>query len=225
MAKVREKRGSKKAGTGNITIDLGETIEKKLRAAGLSSGEGRAKMAGPSGRRLGMFAGGRSGAVAGGHRPWYSRFGRPWMGQEPRAGAYTFIPPAIASVKTSDVLTGLALGTVMNRATVRITKALWQGQSEMLYDGIGVVVGLIPLLIKRSGTMLGVAVPGAVMFGAALVDALGDLALGKAEMAGSPRVGAADAAQSARQRLASIQARIAAPQQQRNLPRVVAQPA
>lgn len=250
MSKPKQKGAGRTSGTGNVTIDLGETIEKKLRAAGLGGeragvGKGSQSPAKAQAGAPGLFGGYRPNASSspGGYRPWYSRFGRPWMGQEGAAPAispraFTLIPPAIAQVKTTEVLTGVGLGIIGNRAVVRTTSYFWRSNnSRLLHEGIAFVAGLIPVFVKRNATTLGVAIPGAVFLGGTIVDLLLDLvkmphpALQGSE--GSPQAaGGADAALAARQKLAAIQQRMQQPQaaapqaqqQQRALPRVVAQP-
>jgi hypothetical protein len=247
MTKPKQKGAGKGKDTGNVTIDLGETIEKKLRAAGLTGpreqmGKGSTGKTAAASWRPGMF-GGRSGSF-GGYQPWYSRSGRPWLGQGaevtafPMPGgrtAFTLIPQAIAQVKTTEVLTGVGLGIVGNRALVRLTPLVWKGNtSRILHEGLAFIAGLIPIFIKRNATTLGVALPGAVYLGGTIVDMLFDAIhmpanVLKGSQQGSPQVSGADAANAARQKLAAIQQRIQhqpAPvgQVQRPLPRVVAQP-
>lgn len=227
MNKVKGKSAGRKASSGNVTIDLGETIEKKLRAATMASGASAGKP-GLRGYRAGILSGHRSGTV-GNYRPWYSRVGRPWLGQN----SYSLIPAAIANVKTTEVLTGLGLGIVGNRAVARLTPMLWPGQSPLLHEGIAFVAGLLPVLIQKNATTVGVAIPGGVMLGASLVDALFNWAfpasVGVPGAVVPPPAGGmqGNSAMAARQKLASIQARMAqqAPvqQQQQPLPRVVAQ--
>jgi len=216
--------------SGNVTIDLGETIDKKLRAAGLRTGVGK-------GSSSAKAIPGRPGALAsyrpgmfGGFRPWYSRLGRPLMGQDVMAPgkAWTLIPTAIQQVKTTEVFTGLGLGLLGNRALVRLTPMLWRNDSRLLHEGLAFVAGLAPMLFKRNATTLGVAVPGAVFLGGSLLDLLFNAVGLKPGMElkggeGAPR---SDAAMAARQKLAAIQQRInlAQAQPRSQIPRVVAQP-
>lgn len=229
-----EKKSSGGAGDGNVTIDLGEVVEKKLRAAGLRTEVGKSGGAKKGGYKAGTFGGYRPG-MFGGYRPWYSRFGRPWLGQEAAPSRrYSLIPEAIKQVNTADVLTGLALGIVGNRALVRLTPALWTtNDQKLVHEGIAFLAGLVPMLFKRTATTLGVAVPGAVMLGGTLVDKLFTALFGPPAVtlkgggmaAGGIRGGEAT---EARQRLAAIQQRINLAQQgqrgQGPVPRVVARP-
>jgi hypothetical protein len=236
-------------GSGNVVIDLGETIEKKLRAAGLSGSRAAAsasKISGSkslyspfksaAGNRPGMFGGPRAGAFSayrpgmfGGYRPWYSRFGgRPWLGQEAAAAAVPYAPPGrwgllpaqLQQVKTTELLTGMAFGVLGNRALVRLTPLLFkpaagEKPSKLLHEALAFGAGLVPLLFKRNPTTLGVAVPGAVIFAASLVDKLYDaINLPKADLAGGDGAPRVDAALAARQKLAAIQQRIGAAQTQ-----------
>lgn len=229
--------------TENVTIDLGETIEKKLRAAGLRTEVGRPASktgnvkGGPvKGGQPGTFGGYRPG-MFGGYRPWYQRFGRPGLGAEATERKFTLIPAAIAQVKTTELLTGLGLGIVGNRALIRLTPALWDNDSKLLHEGLAFVAGLVPMLFKRNATTVGVAVPGAVYLGGTLVDKLFD-AVGlpaAKQLRGIQAPARPDAALAARQKLAAIQNRInlagqqgqqARPQaapQRTQVPRVVAQ--
>lgn len=244
MTKAKQKGAGKGngKGTGNVTIDLGETIEKKLRAAGLTGPREEMGKPGKSstaaGWKPGMLAGQRP-ATYGGYRPWYSRAGRPWLGQEAAAypsRSFTLIPTELATVKTTQVLTGLGLGIVGNRALVRLTPLMWKGNtSKILHEGMAFLAGLVPIFFKRNATTLGVALPGAVFLGGTIVDMILDAVhmpanVLKGGSGASPQVSGADAANAARQKLAVIQQRIQQPQQpavqqaQRPLPRVVAQP-
>jgi hypothetical protein len=216
MTKKPQKGAGRDAGKGNVTIDLGETIEKKLKAAGMAGGAHKGSLSRqgyrPGGYRPGMF---------GGYRPWYaSRFsssGGSWaLGQ--RLG----LPEQL---KTSDALTGIGLGIAGGRALVRVTPDIIKTDSRLAHEAIAFGVGLVPLLAKRNSLTMGVALPGAVFLGGAVVDWLLDqVGMGKPALrggAGAPRQGA-DAAFAARQKLADIQARIR-PQGQ-PAPRVVAVP-
>jgi len=212
-SKASKSKGAGRASSGNVTVDLGEAIEKKIRDAGLR----RTEVAGvpPSLRgryRPGMF---------GQYRPWLGRFGggRPWLGQDTMAPARRFniIPVEVQTVKTSSVLTGIGLGLVGNRALVRVTPMLWQNDSKLLHEGIAFVATLLPMLFKRTATTVGVAIPGLVFLGGSLVDLVMN-AVGVPQKAlkgseGSARIG--DASMAARQRLAAIQQKIQAPQPQR----------
>lgn len=235
MSKASKSAGRSKGGNVPVNVfDLGEKIDKKLdmtiadklREAGLRTGVGKTS----SGNvKPGAF-GGYKPAMFGGYRPWYSRFGRPGLGQEVvTERKFTLIPTTLQTTKTTEVLTGLGLGLLGNRALVRVTPALWKNDSKLLHEGLAFVAGVIPMIFKRNGTTLGVAVPGAVMLGGTLLDKLFDAILGPPSLSlkgaeGAPR---ADAALAARQKLAVIQQRINLAQAQAQKPpnpRVVAQP-
>lgn len=222
-----KQKGAGRASSGNVTVDLGEVLEKKIRSAGLRRTEvaGAAPARGigrPMGFRPGMY---------GGFRPWLGRFGggRPWLGQE---GSMTFpvrslIPREIQAVKTASALGGLALGLAGNRALVRVTPMIVKNDSKLLHEGMAFLAGIIPLLLKRNATTVGVAIPGIVYFGGSLLD-LGMDAIGvpPAALKGSEGAQRMDASAAARQRLAALQQRIQMPQQQPQQPavrRVVAQ--
>lgn len=209
----KPQKGAGRDGKGNVTIDLGETIEKKLRAASMSGGAGKGSLSRP-----GYRSGGYRPGMYGGYRPWYaSRFsssGGNWaLGQ--RLG----LPE---SLKTSDALTGIGLGIAGGRALVRVTPDIIKTDSKLAHEAIAFGVGLVPLLAKRNSLTMGVALPGAVFLGGAVVDWLLDqVGMVKPALRGSgaPRQGA-DAALAARQKLADIQARI----RPAGAPRVVAVP-
>lgn len=228
MDKASKQKGAGRSSSGNVTVDLGEAIEKKIRDAGLKRTEvaGAAPARGigrPFGRPMGFRPG-----MYGGYRPWLGRFGggRPWMGQE---GAMTLtarslIPADIRAVNTAKALGGLGLGILGNRALVRVTPMIVKNDSKLLHEGMAFVAGIIPLLLKRNATTVGVALPGIVYLGGSLVD-LGMDAIGvpKAALKGSEGAPKMDASAAARQRLAALQQRIQVPQQQPAARRVVAQ--
>jgi len=236
------KASKKKSGTsGNVkyTIDLGEKLDKKLdltigekiRAAGLRTEVGKSTASKSGNVKPGAFSGYRPG-MFGGYRPWYSRFGRPGLGQEAVAytarNRFTLIPVALQQVKTSEVANGLGLGILGNRALVRLTPELWRNDSKLLHEALAFVAGLLPLILKRNATTLGVALPGAVLLGASLVDKVFDAVLPPRSITLKGGEGAArvDAVGQARQKLAAIQQRMSLAQQpqRQQVPRVVAQP-
>ena len=220
----------------NVTIDLGETIEKKLLAAGLRTDLGK----GGSGIRTGNSGGGPVGeqrpGLFGGYKPWYNRFNRPSMGAElTTTRTFSIIPAQLRQLTTSHVLTGLGLGIVGNRVMVRLTPKLWDNSSKILHEGLAFIVGLVPMLFKRNAYTVGVAIPGLVMLGGTIVDKVLDWvgldvpAGRELRGSGAPRQ---QAALDARQRLASIAGRMQVAQalpagqpaaQQRPVPRVTAQ--
>lgn len=241
----KQKGAGRGSSSGNVPVilDVGEKIDKrldqtigeKLRAAGLRTevGGSQTSIGASKGGNVkpGAFGGYKPG-MFGGYRPWYSRFGRPGMGQDAAAiteRRFTLIPAALQQIKTTEVLEGIGLGILGNRAMVRLTPALWQNDSKLLHEGLAFVAGLIPMLFKRNAVTVGVAVPGAVVLGGTLVDKVFDLVgLPKArELKGGEGAPRADAALQARQKLAAIQQRINLAQSQAQrpaVPRVVAQP-
>lgn len=219
VSKASKSKGAGRASSGNVTVDLGEAIEKKIRDAGLR----RTEVAGgpPSTRgryRPGMF---------GQYRPWLGRFSRPWMGQE---GVIQALRPGgllqnIQNVKTTSVLTGLGVGLIGNRALVRVTPMLWKNDSKLLHEGLAFVAGILPVLFKRTATTVGVAIPGLVFLGGSLVDlVMNAVGVPEAKLAGAAGAQRIDASTAARQRLAAIQQKIQAPRPAAAAPqRVVAQ--
>lgn len=258
MAKQKSAGASRKADNGNVTVDLGEKHSKKIERmisekfakAGLA-GANRTEMGRPGASKLGS----RPGLLGGGYRPWYSRFGRPsgapalgsrfgrpgsslgrrpWLGQEgaiawaPGAGAFQ-LPMSLRQVATGNLLTGLGLGLLGNRALVRLTPQLWPNPNKLMHEGIAFAAGLIPMLFQRNAATLGVALPGAVYFLGTAVDKLFTwIGIPQATLAGAQNDNSAgaNAALAARQKLAAIQNRIQSPavQPNRGVPRVVAQP-
>jgi hypothetical protein len=232
-----KKKSAGKANDGNVTVDLGEKhhqkiermIESKLATAGMSGAQ--SGLASRFGSKAGVS--GRPGMFGGGYKPWYSRFGKPWLGQDAAAitsysmpgRRFNIIPMEIQTVKTADVVTGMALGLLGNRALVRLTPKLWAvaQTNAMVNEGIAFVAGMLPMLFKRNAMTVGVALPGAVYFAGTLVDMLYTAVGMPAKPANMSGAQAADPNQGARQRLAQIQQRINTPQAaQRSLPRVMA---
>jgi hypothetical protein len=250
MSKPQKSAGSsRKANSGNVVLDLGEKhtqkisrmIDAKFAQAGVGGAQ-KTEMGRPFGLRPGSRFGGRflgrpalgRPALGAGYRPWFANR-RPWMGQDALAitpkGIFEIIPTSLRQVVTGELLTGLGLGLVGNRALMRLTPQLWPTQSKKLvHESIAFAAGLIPMMFKRNATTLGVAVPGAVYLGGTLIDMLFDaLNMPKANLSGSEAQGVVrgnDAALAARQKLAAIQQRIqtgAVPQQAAGVPRVFAQ--
>lgn len=218
VSKASKSKGAGRASSGNVTVDLGEAIEKKIRDAGLRRTEVAGGPPAMRGRyRPGMF---------GQYRPWLGRFSRPWMGQE---GVLQALRPGILqnieSVRTTRVLTGLGVGLIGNRALVRVTPMLWKNDSKLLHEGLAFVAGILPLLFKRTATTVGVAIPGLVFLGGSLVDlVMNAVGVPEAKLAGSAGAQRIDASTAARQRLAAIQQKIQAPRPAAAAPqRVVAQ--
>lgn len=235
--KSKSKKSAGKANDGNVTVDLGEKhhqkiermIESKLATAGMSGARPGLNLPSRFGGRPSVS--GRPGMFGGGYKPWYSRFGKPWLGQDAASitaftapsRRFNIIPIEVQTVKTADVLTGVALGLLGNRALVRLTPKLWQSNTNpVVHEGIAFAAGLLPMLFKRNAMTVGVALPGAVYFAGTLVDMLYN-AVGMPPKPANMSGAQADPNQGARQRLAQIQQRINTPQAaQRSLPRVMA---
>lgn len=228
---------SRKAASGNVIVDLGEKhqarlekmIDSKLASVGMA---GKTEMGKPFSsfrtglRRPGTVGKFRPGVLGNGRRLWSSKFRRPWMGQDayavPPSKTWRIIPASITNVRTAEVLTGIGLGILGNRALLRLTPSLW-ANTRLVHEGIAFVAGLLPLIFKRNATTFGVAIPGAVMLGASLVDSVFNMIGFNAQIAGVQRHGV-EGTHAARQRLAQIQQRMNSPQQARTLPQVVARP-
>lgn len=220
----KPQKGAGQKASGNITVDLGEAIDKKLRSA---IGEARKDVSGPAkmaGYRPGMFGGYRPGGGSGLNRfSSRSSFGRPSLGsggsfrpwyadRETRFGKLGLGALGVQSeVKTWDMLTGAAIGVIGNRALVRVSPDIIKKDSALLHNAIAFVVGVIPALVKQNSITLGVAVPGAVFLAGSMVDwALDAIGINKPALKGSegaPKQGV-DQALAARQRLVEIQQRI-----------------
>jgi hypothetical protein len=228
------KKPSKGAGRkdGNVIVDLGEEIDKKISSAAVAAARSeRAEMGRPGGYRPGMFGGYRPGGYRpGGYRPGMfggrssrpGMFGgyRPWYadreGSGGTMGMKNFMKEEVTPIS---MLGGLALGVIGNRALLRVTPDIIGTTMEVAHTGIAFVVGLIPALVKPNAITVGVALPGAVYFAGSLVDwAMNKIGIQKKVLSGSAEApqqrGGADAALAARQRLADLQQRIQPAQQQ-----------
>lgn len=230
------KKGAGRKENGNVVVDLGEDIDKKLREAvkqARREDTDKVKMAGPY--RPGMFSGGfRPGGFRPGmNRPALGNQGssfRPWYADRESRMSGISIGAGIGNfrqAKTMDLLTGAGIGLVGNRALVRILPALIGSSNALVVNGLTFVVGLVPALFVQNSIVLGVALPGAVYFAGNMVDwALDKLGIQRPAMAGgaarTPNAGV-DAALAARQRLADMRSRVnpaQAPQQ--SVPRTYA---
>lgn len=228
MKKKPHKAGQSSSGSGNVTIDLGEKIEAKLRQAGMAgTGMGAKASSKPGGYRPGGYRPGMFGS----YRPWYaSRWSA--LGGGSQLGKMMLGLPE--TVNTGKMLTGSLLGIAANRALVRLSPYVIQNPSRLLHEAIAFVVGMVPYVVKRdSPVALGVAVPGFVFLGGALVDSLFDYVGFKPPRAlEGPRpqqghAGGGGGQMAARQRLANLQTRMAQHAQgapRAAAPRVVAQP-
>jgi hypothetical protein len=223
------KKPSKGAGRkdGNVIVDLGEEIDKKISSAAVAAARSeRAEMGRPGGYRPGMFGGYRPGGyrpgmfggrssrpgMFGGYRPWYADR----EGSGGTMGMKNFMKEEVTPIS---MLGGLALGVIGNRALLRVTPDIIGTTMEVAHTGIAFVVGLIPALVKPNAITVGVALPGAVYFAGSLVDwAMNKIGIQKKVLSGSAEApqqrGGADAALAARQRLADLQQRIQPAQQQ-----------
>jgi hypothetical protein len=251
--KDKKSAGAGKKSDGNVLVDLGEKhtqkidrmISTKLAEAGVRT-VGRSAATAPkasgSGPARWTPAAAKPAAMGSskGFQPWYSKFGKPWLGQGGSAvtvypGERFKILPRDLEQSGAKLFGGMGLGLIGNRAIVRITPLLWQNNSKLVHEGIAFVAGLVPLLFKRNAMTVGAAVPGAIMLGATVLDALFNwLGMPKSNLQGvgdlTPRQHI-DATAAARNKLNSVQQNVnralgqAQPQQsqpQRTLPRVVA---
>lgn len=207
-AKPRKNAGRSKD-TGNIVVDLGEEIDKKLRSvvgqvtmSGSKSKESPASMGRPGyggyrpgGYRPGMF---------GGYRPWYAdkssvggggTLGMAWLSQP---------------VKPVQMLGGMGLGVLGNRVLIRVTPDIIKTSYEWVHTGIAFLVGIIPAMVRPNSVTVGVAIPGMVFFAGSLMDAaLNAVGVKKPALSGGgsapvPRE-AAQSALATREKLASMQ--------------------
>lgn len=207
MKQKSEKKGSARKADGNITIDLGEAIEKKLGTAGMSGGKMAPRR--PGGYRPGMF---------GSYRPWYAsaRQGGPSL------GAKLGLPE---SVNVGDNLTGIFLGTAANRVLNWVVPRVLNTDSALAVNAANFGLGLIPYLAKKNGLTVGVATPGLIYLAGSIVD----WALEKSQLLGArpmlsgvSRPSASDAA-AARQKLADLQSKLSRHGAPGSVPRVQAQ--
>jgi len=248
MAKKQPSKGAgRKAESGNVIVDLGEDIDKKIRSAVGDARRSmeRTEMGRPGEFRSGGFRPGVFGHRPGGYRPGGYRPGgyrpgmfggyRPWYADRTGRGGSMGMAFMTEPVKPVQMLGGLALGVVGNRALVRVTPDLIGHPSEVIHTGIAFVVGLVPVLVRPNSITVGVAIPGAVYFAGALVDfAMNKVGIKKPTLSGAeapaqaqPQAlrGGADAALAARQKLAHLQSQIQQPVQQQQYagnPRAVA---
>ncbi|HXX92353.1 MAG TPA: hypothetical protein VEN81_01890 [Planctomycetota bacterium] len=214
--KVMAKKGdSKKAPArtnGNITVDLGEAIDRKLRSAMGKDKPERESIGYSGGFRPGGYRPGMYGwKPYGAERP--SRFG----GSINRWRLGDSSPFGISrQVSTMQGLTGIGIGLVFNRALMRVSPSIVKTSNLIAHSGIAFVVGLIPVLVKQNSVTLGVALPGAVYLGGSIIDwALDSVGIARPALSGSaplaggaaPAAGVGQAIQ-ARQRLVDLQNKI-----------------
>jgi len=237
--KVMAKKGEKKAPirqNGNITVDLGEAIDRKLRSAMGKEKPERASIGYSGGFRpsVGFRSGGyRPGMYGwkpyGAERP--SRFG----GSINRWRLGDASPFGISrQVSTMQGLTGIGIGLVFNRALMRVSPSIVKTSNLIAHTGIAFAVGLIPVFIKQNSVTLGVALPGAIYLGGSIIDwALDSVGIAHPALSGAapiargpaPVSGGVTQAIQARQRLSDLQAKIAPQRAQSPVvrPQVIAQ--
>lgn len=180
--KKPEKRPARGKEPGNIVVDLGEDIDGKIRSVvkeRLRSAIGESRRAksdsGQPGSRNEISRGdsGKTGMYGGykpgGYRPGMFGGYRPWYADKPSGsglGAGLGMAWLKEPVKPLAMAGGLALGTIGNRALLRVTPDIVKYDSALLHNGIAFLVGLIPVMIKPNSITVGVALPGAVyLFG------------------------------------------------------------
>ncbi len=200
MAKV-----AKAKSPGNVTVvDLGEEVDKhmsrkidqKLRAAGVETGVQKEKMAGSFGYRQGGFRPGMFG-----QRPWYAdrqnRFGMT-MG-----GSYSERWRGLMRPNLGHAAIGALIGGLVDAGLLRVTPDVIKSQNGLLNTGLVAALGLVPVFVKPNSYTLGVAMPGAVMFGLSIINyAMDSLGFKKPALSGAGPAAGVDAQLSARQKLA-----------------------
>jgi hypothetical protein len=217
--KVVDKKAKKVAerGNGNITVDLGEAIDRKLRSAMGKSDEKASIGYSGGGYRPGMYGWKPYGAERpnrfGMERP--NRFGmeRPnrFGGSINRWSLGGSSPFGLSrQVSTMGGLTGIAVGLVGNRALMRVSPSIVKTSNLIAHSAIAFVVGLIPVLVKQNSVTLGVAIPGAVYLAGSIVDwAFDAVGIAKPALSGSaPVQSGVNQAIEARQRLIDLKGRI-----------------
>lgn len=170
---------------GNVTIDLGESLERRLAAGGMAGGKGK------------------------GNHPGSYKWKPPW------AGASLGDKLGLSrQVHLGKMMGGAALGALGNRVLRRVTPGVVGSNSEILVDGINAAVGIIPLLFKqtRNEVTYGIAIPGLIQVAFDLTDAGLDM-VGVAKPAlegtrGPARIAGAAGAQGSQQRLAQMRDRL-----------------
>lgn len=145
MAKKTAKAG--RATAGNVEYDLGEEVERKLRAGGLAGSR-------PGHVRPGMY---------GGYRPFYAGSGSGhWA-----LGAKLGIP---RQVNTGKFLGGGLLGSVGTRILRRVVPGLLGTDSQLAVDGVNAVALALPFLFKRNDLTVGIAAPAVFQLAFDLAD-------------------------------------------------------
>lgn len=206
--KLADKKAKKVAAprNGNITVDLGEAIDRKLRSAMGKGAPEKTSIGHSGGYRPGMYGWKPYGAER------TSRFGGP-INRWSLGGPSPF--GISRQLSTMQAVTGISIGLISNRALMRISPAIVKTSNLIAHSAIAFVVGLIPVLIRQNSVTLGVAIPGAVYLGGSIVDwAFDAVGIAKPALSGSaPLAGGAaptgvSQAIQARQRLVDLQQRI-----------------
>lgn len=195
-----KKKTAASKGNGNITVDLGEAIDRKLRSVmGKAPAADKAAMGSPY--RPGMFGW----KPYGSERP--SRFGgsinRWTLGDSGPLGLKR-------EVNVMGALTGVGVGIIGNRAIMRVSPSIVKTDNVLAHSAIAFVVGLIPVFVKQNAVTIGVAIPGAVYLGGSIVDWGFDLiGISKPALRGASAEGQGiNRAIQARQRLVDLQGKI-----------------
>ena len=143
MGKVKGK--ASRGPDGNVTIDLGEALERRLREGGMAGAHGR----GLGARPHGMGAHG-------------------WGFSAPSLGAKLGIP---THVNTGRMVGGGLLGAVGNRLLRRVTPSILGTDSELAVDGVNALVGVVPFFFAKNDMTVGIALPGVLQLAFDLADA------------------------------------------------------
>lgn len=141
MSKKKGKAGRTRP--GNVTLDLGETLERRLAGGGMAGGKNY---------RPGMGA------------PWRP----PWAQEGQTLGAKLGLS---RNVNLGRAMGGAALGALGNRVLRRVTPGIIGSNSELLVDGLNAFAGIVPLFFKRNDVTYGIAIPGVLQVAFDLADA------------------------------------------------------
>jgi len=181
MAKVKGK--SSRGPDGNVTFDLGEALERRLREGGMAGGKLGA-------RPTGMGAHG-------------------WGFSGPSLGQKLGIP---THVNTGRMVGGGLLGAVGNRILRRVTPTILGTNSELAVDGVNALAGVVPFFFAKNDMTVGIALPGVLQLAFDLADAgLDALGMTKPALAGDQRYprAAANPAAAVRDRLQHLRGALA----------------
>lgn len=202
MAKVKGK--ASRGPDGNVTFDLGEALERRLREGGMAGGKLGARSAG-------MGAHG-------------------WGFSSPSLGAKLGIP---THVNTGRMVGGGLIGAVANRILRRVAPSILGTDSELAVDGVNALAGIVPFFFAKNDMTVGIALPGVLQLAFDLADAgLDALGMAKPALQGDRRYlprAAGNPAAAVRDRLqnlrGSLSQRAAAPSAWQGRPVRVLQPA